>query len=70
MKISEQRYKTSQKYQIEQCRNVTMQLNKKYDEDILVWLDSQENKQGYIKALIRADMECNGFRLPEKAEEE
>lgn len=28
------------------------------DQDIVEWLDAQPNKAGYIKALIRADMEA------------
>lgn len=69
MKIRESDYRASQKYQKEKCRKITLLLNKRIDEDILVWLDSQDNKSGYLKKLIRADMERNGFRLPEKAEE-
>lgn len=69
MKIRECDYRASQKYQKEKCRKITLLLNKRIDEDILVWLDSQSNKSGYLKDLIRADMERNGFRLPEKAEE-
>lgn len=69
MKIRECDYRASQKYQKEKCRKITLLLNKRIDEDILVWLDSQGNKSGYLKDLIRADMERNGFRLPEKAEE-
>ena len=53
MNVKEYDYRASQKYQKEKCRKITMQLNKKLDEDILVWLDSQENKQGYLKRLIR-----------------
>ena len=68
MKISEAQYKSSQKYQMTKCRNITMQLNREYDEDILTWLDSQENKQGYLKALIREDMKKQGFVF-EKSEE-
>lgn len=30
------------------------------DQDILAWLRSQPNQAGYIKALIRADMQANG----------
>lgn len=33
-----------------------MKLNRNTDADILAWLEQQDNKQGYIKALIRADM--------------
>ena len=37
------------------------------DRDILEWLDSQPNKAGYIKRLIREDMERSrrGWSLPE-----
>lgn len=31
-------------------------LNKKKDADIINWLSGMENKQTYIKELIRADM--------------
>ncbi|MBR4906536.1 MAG: hypothetical protein IKZ44_06740 [Clostridia bacterium] len=47
-----------------------MQLNKTHDEDILVWLDSQENKQGYLKKLIREDMARQGFEMPKTDKEE
>lgn len=57
--------RASQKYRMEKCKKITLELNKKLDEDILVWLDSQENKQGYLKQLIRADMQAHGFSLPE-----
>lgn len=35
----------------------TIRLNRENDADILAWLDRQENKQGTVKALIRAEME-------------
>lgn len=56
MKVKECDYRASQKYQREKTRSVGMQLNLKYDADILEWLDAQENKQGYLKQLIRDDM--------------
>lgn len=37
----------------------TVRLNLNTDADILAWLDKQSNKQGYVKALIRADIEKN-----------
>ena len=36
---------------------MTLQLNRTTDAELLSWLDSQENRNGYIKGLIRADME-------------
>lgn len=32
------------------------------ERDILEWLNAQPNKQGYVKALIRADMEARRGR--------
>ena len=66
MNVSESNYRASQKYQKEKCRKISLLLNKKIDEDILVWLDSQENKVGYLKKLIREDMARQGFEMPEK----
>lgn len=46
----------SERYDRENTVRVAIKLNKKTDADILEQLERQENKQGYIKALIRADM--------------
>lgn len=37
-------------------------LNNRLDADIISHLNALDNKQGYIKRLIRADMERNGAR--------
>ena len=44
------------KYNKAHMRQVKFALNVGTDADIIAWLDSVENKQGYLKALIRADM--------------
>lgn len=44
-------------YDKQNCRKLCLKLNKRTDADILAVLDQLENKQGYIKALIRADIE-------------
>lgn len=36
---------------------VTMKLNKNQDADIIEKLNSVDNRQGYIKQLIKADIE-------------
>ena len=41
---------------------IYLKLNKEKDSDILERLDSQENKQGYIKDLIRVDISLDGLR--------
>lgn len=40
-------------YKKENCKQVCVSLSKKYDADIIEFLDKQESKQGTIKALIR-----------------
>lgn len=34
-----------------------LKLNRKTDKDVIEALEAVDNKQGYIKALIRADIE-------------
>lgn len=40
---------------------VMLKLNRRTDADILAKLSASGNRQGYIKALIRADIEKNGI---------
>lgn len=54
---SEARKRASAKYDVKMTTGLYLKLNKKTDEDILCWLNNQSNKQGYIKELIRKDME-------------
>ena len=48
--------KNSIKYDKENTKRVYIKLNKNTDKDILDYLESVSNKQGYIKELIRKDM--------------
>lgn len=48
--------RNSIKYDKENTKRVYIKLNKNKDSDILSYLDSKPNKQGYIKELIRKDM--------------
>ena len=43
-------------YDKDNTTQVKFKLNNRTDEDILTFLNSLPNKQGYIKALIREDM--------------
>lgn len=45
-----------------QHKGVYLKLNTQADEDIITRLDNQTNKQGYIKDLIRTDIELDVFR--------
>lgn len=44
------------RYDAKNTRQIRLKLNKKTDADILQKLDSVENKQGYIKSLVREDI--------------
>ena len=54
--VRDSQKKASARYDAKNTKSVKLKLNKKTDRDILSWLDQQENKQGYIKGLIRKDM--------------
>lgn len=45
-----------QRYAAKNIVRVTLCLNRNTDADILTHLESVGNKQGYVKALIRADI--------------
>lgn len=48
--------RASIKYDAANTRQIKFKFNLKTDADILQKLDSVDNKQGYIKDLIRADI--------------
>ena len=41
-------------------KQVRVSLNKRNDADVIEWLKEQPSESGYIKRLIRMDMEKNG----------
>lgn len=51
-------YRATKKYDKANTTQVHLKLNKNTDADILEKLGQVESKQGYIKALIRADISC------------
>lgn len=54
---SEAQKRASRRYDRENTMVVTLKLNKKYDADIIEYLEKTvENRQAYIKALIRKDI--------------
>lgn len=56
MKTSEAQRRAAAKYDSANAVRMSLKLNAKTDADILGKLASVESKQGYIKALIRADI--------------
>lgn len=59
MAETEAQKRAREKYEAKTAVQFKMKLNKKTDADILAKLDDVPNKQGYIKSLIRADIERN-----------
>lgn len=54
---TEAQLKAGRKYDKANTRQVHLKLNRHTDEDVLRKLDSVPSKQGYIKGLIRADLQ-------------
>lgn len=54
--MSEARTRASTKYNKTHVRQFKLNLNIKTDADIIAKLDSLDNKQGYVKELIRNDL--------------
>ena len=54
---TEAQIKAQVKYDAANTRQVHLKLNRRTDEDVLGKLDSVPSKQGYIKRLIREDLE-------------
>ena len=57
MATSKAQIKAQAKYDKANTVQITLKLNKKTDKDIIDWLYDEGNKQGYIKSLIRDDIE-------------
>lgn len=53
--------KASQRYDAENTSRVYIKLNKKTDADIIGWLSTKGNTQGYIKEVIRRDMSMKEY---------
>ena len=54
---TEARKRANAKYDKANTKQIILKLNLKTDADILSRLETEENKQGYIKRLIRNDLE-------------
>ena len=54
---TEAQKRASAKYAKANTRTISIKLNKKTDADVIEKLDTVQNKNGYIKKLIRKDIE-------------
>ena len=48
--------KRNSEYDKNNVKQITLKLNMNTESDLIEFLDTKENKQGYIKELIRKDM--------------
>ncbi len=48
--------KYTQQYIKDNIRQIRLTLNQRTEQDLIDWMDQQPNKQGYLKRLIRDDM--------------
>lgn len=55
-KLKQQRVKASVKYNKTNVKQIKLNLNRKTDADIITALEAAPNVQGYIKELIRKDL--------------
>lgn len=55
-KLTDAKRRANRKYDAANTKQINLKLNLKTDADILEHLEKQENVQGYIKDLIREDM--------------
>lgn len=54
--MTERRLTPQERYDRAHIRRITLKLNITHDADVLAWLDSQANKQGAIKKLVRDEI--------------
>ena len=60
--LTESQKKAQAKYDKANTRQIHLKLNIRTDADVIKALDNAESKQGYIKCLIRADMEKDAMK--------
>ena len=60
-RLREQQKKARAKYDKNNTKHYGFKLNKNTDSDIIGYLEGVDNKNLYIKTLIREDMERNGI---------
>lgn len=63
-------YKSSNRWQKKNTKLITIRCNVYSDKDIIKFMDTRENKNGYLKDLIRAEMEKEGFVCPHPSKQE
>lgn len=55
--MGEKKYEPQARYIKDTIRRFALNINRHTESDLIAHLEAQENVQGYIKALIKADMD-------------
>ena len=63
-------YQSNNRWQKKNTKLQTIRLNVYSDADIIKYLETIPNKQGYIKDLLRKEMEKNNFVCPHPSKQE
>ncbi len=53
-------YPANNKYQRENLLRVTVPFNRKHEPELVEKMEEQENKAGYLKRLVKEDIERDG----------
>lgn len=62
MAISEAQKKASAKYVKENQRQIMLKVNKKTEPELYEWMENIDNKQGYLKGLVLADIKAKSVK--------
>lgn len=62
--ISKAKREAQSRYDKNNTRQIILKLNNKHDADVISKLENVDNRQGYIKELIRTDLKAPGEVLP------
>ena len=55
--VSESQKRSTEKYQKNNTKLISVRVNKKLEPELLKWLESKPSMGGYILELVRADIE-------------
>ena len=55
-KHGDAQYRASEKYRKNNIRRIVVSLNRNTDQDIIDFLDTKDNIQGYIKEVLRSEI--------------
>lgn len=66
---SEAAKRAAVKYSQKNIRQYILKINRKFEPELIAWIDSHDNVQQYLKGVIRADYEANAPHQKEPAPE-